>query len=270
MKKISNIALTLALLFSAQLASANHTWSTYHWARTANPFTIKLGDNVSAVWKPILNTASTDWTASSVLDTTIVPGLSNVRTCKPTTGRVEVCNNKYGNNGWLGLASIWASGEHITQGTVKLNDTYFGTPTYNTTAWRNLVSCQEIGHTFGLDHQDTNFNNPNLGTCMDYTNDPTTNQFPNQGDYDQLLCIYDPAKFGQTLTSGPHSCTGTGHLDAVTTVGQKLGSSNADIDHNDVSTWGKAIRFSSDKKSVLFEKDLANDQKVFTFVVWAQ
>ncbi len=32
--------------------------------------------------------------------------------------------------------------------------------------------CQEIGHDFGLDHQDENFNNPNLGTCMDYTNDP--------------------------------------------------------------------------------------------------
>jgi hypothetical protein len=39
--------------------------------------------------------------------------------------------------------------------------------------------CQEVGHTFGLDHQDENFNNTNLGTCMDYTNDPSTNQHPN-------------------------------------------------------------------------------------------
>lgn len=29
------------------------------------------------------------------------------------------------NNGWLGIASISVNGSHITQGTVKLNDTYF-------------------------------------------------------------------------------------------------------------------------------------------------
>src|SRR6187401_2877596 len=77
-------------------------------------------------------------------------GLSSARTCKPTLGRVEVCNSKYGNNGWLGIAQIWASGNHITQGTTKLNDTYFSTSRYNTTAWRNLVSCQEVGHDVGL------------------------------------------------------------------------------------------------------------------------
>src|SRR4029453_1923478 len=61
---------------------------------------------------------------------------------------------------------------------------------YNSNAWRQLVTCQEVGHTFGLDHQDENFTNANLGTCMDYTNDPSTNQHPNQHDYDQLEAIY--------------------------------------------------------------------------------
>jgi hypothetical protein len=28
------------------------------------------------------------------------------------------------------------------------------------------------------------FDNPILGTCMDYTSDPTTNQHPNRHDYD--------------------------------------------------------------------------------------
>jgi predicted Zn-dependent protease len=59
------------------------------------------------------------------------------------------------------------SGSHIVQGTTKVNDTYFNTATYNTRAWRQLVMCQEVGHTFGLDHQDETFNNPNLGSCMD-------------------------------------------------------------------------------------------------------
>ena len=53
--------------------------------------------------------------------------------------------------------------------------------------------CQEIAHDFGLDHQDENFSNPNLGTCMDYTSDPEgppSNEHPNQHDYDQLESIY--------------------------------------------------------------------------------
>ncbi|MBC9002950.1 MULTISPECIES: hypothetical protein [Micromonospora] len=38
------------------------------------------------------------------------------KTCKATAGRVEVCNSAYGNNGWLGIASISVTGgTHITQ-----------------------------------------------------------------------------------------------------------------------------------------------------------
>ena len=53
-----------------------------------------------------------------------------------------------------------------------MNDSYFNTAKYNTPAWRRLVMCQEVTHDFGLDHQDEIFNNANLGSCMDYTNDP--------------------------------------------------------------------------------------------------
>lgn len=27
---------------------ANHSWGGYHWARTSNPFTLKVGDAVNA------------------------------------------------------------------------------------------------------------------------------------------------------------------------------------------------------------------------------
>src|SRR6266705_5365147 len=87
------IALVL-LTFTALtiITSANHSWNGYHWARTSNPFTVKLGDNVSSTWDPILATTSTDWSASSVLDTTIVPGTANPKNCRPTSGTVQVCN----------------------------------------------------------------------------------------------------------------------------------------------------------------------------------
>src|SRR3990170_3861695 len=190
-------AVAVAVTLAAGQLAANHSLGNYHWARTANPFTLAVGDNVSSAWDSYLNTAISDWSASTVLNLAKVAGGTRPRNCKATTGRIEVCNDTYGNNGWLGVARISVSGSHITSGTTKLNDTYFNTVTYNTPAWRRLVMCQEIGHDFGLDHQDENFSNQNLGTCMDYTNDPDgggaygqSNERPNGHDYDQLITIY--------------------------------------------------------------------------------
>jgi hypothetical protein len=185
----------------AGTALATHAWGNYHWARTANPFTLKVGDNVTTTWDGILNTTVSDWSQSTVLDLTKVTGAARGK-CRPTSGRVEVCNGAYGNNGWLGIAQIWATGSHITQGTTRVNDTYFSTSTYNSTAWRNLVMCQEVGHTLGLDHQDENFDNANLGTCMDYTSNPGTNQHPNKHDYDELVIIYSHLDSTTTISAG--------------------------------------------------------------------
>jgi hypothetical protein len=96
------------------VTSANHSWAGYHWARQSNPFTVKLGDNVSGPWESVLGTTASDWSQSTVLDTVIVPGGARPRNCRPTSGRVEVCNDTYGNNGWLGIAQVWISGRaHI-------------------------------------------------------------------------------------------------------------------------------------------------------------
>ena len=64
------------------------------------------------------------------------------------------------------------------------------------------MSCQEVGHTLGLDHEDENFNNANLGTCMGYTKSPSTNQHPNKHDYDQLLSIYSHLTTDSTFYVG--------------------------------------------------------------------
>ena len=189
---------------SASAALANHSWNGYHWARTANPFTLKLGDNLTTSdWKSHLGQTASDWSKSTVLDTTTVAGQSKGR-CRPTAGRDEICNGSYGQNGWLGVATIWlASGSlHITQGTVKVNDTYFSLPQYNNAAEKEHVMCQETGHTLGLDHQDTS--GASLNTCMDYyhntSSTDTKSTTPNQHDYDELVTIYS-------------------HLDSSTTIG---------------------------------------------------
>jgi len=258
-KTQQKILLRCTLLASAALlpavSQADHAWGSYHWARTSNPFTLKLGDNVNSTWDPYLVTASNDWTASSVLNTTIVAGGTTGRKCRPTSGRVEVCNAAYGNNGWLGLAQIWASGSHITQGTAKMNDTYHNNPPYNSAAYRRLVMCQEVAHDFGLDHQDENQTNANLGSCMDYTNDPDgppSNEHPNAHDFDQLVAMYS-------------------HLDSTTTVGSlPFAPSAMHLDFDKPSRWGQLVHQSADQRSAKYELDFGGGNKILTHVFWAE
>lgn len=251
---LSTVLITLAI---TPFAFASHTWGSYHWARTANPFTLKLGDNVSSAWDPYLRTAAADWSQSSVLDMTVVTGasLSNPKYCRAKTGQGEVCNAKYGSNGWLGIAQIYVSSGHITAGIVKLNDTYFNSYSYNKPEWRTLVMCQEVGHILGLGHQDESMSNKNLGTCMDYTNSPLRddgaggNLHPNAHDYSLLETIYQ-------------------HLDTSTTLSQTSAASAPAEVGDDPREWGAEIR--SNGRASVFERNLGNGQKVFTHVFWAE
>ncbi len=218
---------SIAATFVVGSASASHSWGKYHWARTSNPFTIDLGNNTTQPWSGMLSTVSSDWSQSTVLDTRVVSSNKNRTTCDATLGRVEVCNADYGNTGWLGVAQIWIyrGGSHIAQGIVKLNDHYFSgagsSYAYNNSAEELHVICQEVGHTFGLDHQSET--GESLNTCMDYyhntSSSDTQSTHPNQGDYDELLCIYDPTYAHKTLSSGGHKCRGTGHLDSFDSAG---------------------------------------------------
>ena len=236
------------MLGAGSRVEATHSWGGYNWVRTANPFSLQLGDNVSSTWDSYLATTSSDWSVSTVLDTAIVTGITSPKTCKATNGTVQVCSSAYGNTGWLGVAQIWLSGPHIARGTVKVNDTYFNTAKYNTSAWRNLVMCQEVGHTLGLDHQDEVFDNANLGTCMDYTNDPSTNQHPNDHDYEQLVTIY------------------TAHTDLTTTVAAALSTPGGKGAGS--SDWGRRVSGSTKPGTVArYVKDLGDGNLVVTFVI---
>jgi hypothetical protein len=273
-KKVLVVAsLVLFLGVFATVASASHSWGKYHWdistdESIANP--LELGDNVTtSAWDSSLAGASADWNLS-VLKNQVVAGASNSN-CDPTSGRVEVCNGEYGDNGWLGIASIWATrgkSNHIVQGVVKVNDTYFNTPQYDTPAWRNLVMCQEVGHEFGLDHQDENFNNTNLGTCMDYTNDPDgtlfgqlDNQHPNQHDYDEMTAMY--AHLNSPDSGGKPGKGKGGGKGKPSGVG-------ATIDLNNPSAWGRAMKQDAQGKNSLFERDLGNGLVLVTHVIWVQ
>jgi len=213
----------------AVVSYADHSWGGYHWARTANPFTLKVGNNLSSNWQTQFDTALADWSNSSVMDLTGVPG-SGGRNCKMVAGTVQVCNRTYGNNGWLGLASNNTGGTHITQGSAKMNDTYFNTSFYNNPNEKLHVMCQEIGHTFGLDHQSTD--GSSLNTCMDYFSNTgadansTLSTHPNTHDYDELVTIYS-------------------HLDSFTTIAAAAAASTRSEVTEQPETWGQLMRQSA-------------------------
>jgi hypothetical protein len=259
-------AVAAVLVFGSTAMQAHHSWRSYHWARTTSVLSLQVGDNVGSQWDAYLDEAISDWNVSSVLDLNKTTGGTNPATCDPTPGRIEACNGAYGQNGWLGIAQIWITGRtHITQATTKLNDTYFAMATYNTPAWRRLVTCQEIAHDFGLDHQDERNNNTNLGSCMDYTNDPDggaggyssndpSNEHPNAHDFEQLLTIY-----GHTDSFNTSTSTGAAGAAAPSVKARRP----------EAAQWGQLVRTSPDNRVQTYEKDLGNGNRLVTHVFWA-
>ncbi len=177
----------LFALFSVNV-QAGHSWNDYHWARTASPFTLQVVNSTTPEWDYQLNESLVRWSQATVLDATITSADSSTKTrkrCRTAKGKMRVCNAAYGQNGWLGLATIGIdSSGHIDRGSAKVNDSY---DWYWTLEEKNHVMCQEIGHVFGLSHTSTD--GSSQGTCMDYSSD-SSSQWPNQHDLDQLLTQY--------------------------------------------------------------------------------
>lgn len=248
-----HLSLTVLLVLSFAIpAFADHSWGNYHWARQSNPFTLRVVDSNTADWDDRLTEAIVDWGSSSVMNLTREAGDSSTRTrkqCKMVAGKIRSCNASYGFNGWLGLASINISGSHITQATSKMNDSYFNSSSYDEDA-RQHVMCQEIGHGFGLDHQDES--GADLGTCMDYAN-ALDNRSPNAHDYEQLETIYT-------------------HTDSTTTVAALSFDVSAAIDGNadDPSNWGQLMRQSANGRSSVYLQVNRDGSQTLRHVFWTQ
>ena len=183
--------LGVALLPVASLA--DHAWNDYHWARTTNSFDLTVINSTTNDWDEYVSQAIGDWSQSSVLnlveDTSGSTSRKERRQCRGGDGTVRICNLAYGQTGWLGIAGISIdTNSHITTGYTKLNDTYFALSFYNQPNWKLSVTCQELGHDVGLGHQDEDFNNGSLFSCMDYQDPPY--EYANAHDFDQLAVIY--------------------------------------------------------------------------------
>jgi hypothetical protein len=236
------VAFTTAAGLLATPVFAVHSWNNYHWARTSTQIAPPVVDITTSQWTSYVTTAVSDWNQSTVIQSPYSKATGNGRTCKPQAGKILVCNAAYGQNGWLGIASIWLSNGHIAQGTTKLNDTYYGFAQYNTPAWRAAVTCQEIGHDYGLAHQDEDFSTDATSSCMEYTSVPAGNEHPDSHDYNQLLSVYNHTESAAAVPS------------ASNLPSQAIGNTRAD--------WGRQIGHHT------FERDLGNGNKVITDVLF--
>lgn len=248
MRKVFLIGLAVVgLLFSTTIALADNAWGNYHWARTSNPFNLKLEQNLSTTdWRSHLTNVAGDWSKAGVLDTKVVNEVKKGGCTFVYKGKVVVCNANSGRTGWLGLARIWPdSNGHINYAMAQVNDYYFKTAYYNKPNAKRHVLCQEVGHTLGLDHQ--------AGvSCMN-----------------DLAGLFDTAY----ISPDPHDIsmlddTIYGHTDSTSTIAaSSVSSSGKEVGNG--NDFGVAIGRDAKGRPNQFVKDLGNGEKVYTWVTWA-
>jgi hypothetical protein len=269
------------------ISSFGCIWGTFtpftanpHWFRELlrHEVGIKIGNNVSERWNIHLDRAIADWSASSRLNLEKRSGSTNAKHCDFILGRIEVCSADYGDTKWSGLAIPIYFSEHVITGVVLLNDRKFNPldtspeESRRILADRQAVMCQELGHTLGLlFHRDENDSNPNLGTCMDYTNYPggnptgidvnglfginqawnPNNEHPDGADMDRLFRHHD-------------------HFDGVINIDRYVMDALKFIRIPSVQRLGVLKRSTPDKKKQVYALDLGKKMTMVTHVSWAK
>ena len=147
-------ALSFSILFvagflvtTASLVMAGNQWFCWHWPKN----TIAVNTAVGGYWGGVISTEFGQW---------------NSDTCLTITGGSEITADAglYGINGWLGLARLLdydGNTCEIKKAEALMNRSYLDGASYDETDDRH-VTCQEQGHTFGLDHR----KGPRNQTCM--------------------------------------------------------------------------------------------------------
>jgi len=89
---------------------------------------------------------------------------------------------------WRGLSEIVVDGQdQIVSSVVKMNQFYLSR--MGAAVWQYTL-CHEIGHSLGLKHTDENFENIDLRSCMDYTNNFKRSKHPDETNYETLVSMY--------------------------------------------------------------------------------
>jgi len=162
---------------------------TQSWPiRTRDGLNLELVSALEDRWSDEFDMAVSDWDDGN-------PNVLSLSTRIDTTGpncdavdeALKVCNGNFGDTGWLGINEIMTINDYIQSSVAKMNEYYLFNADQDT---RQYTMCHELGHGFGLPHTDENFNNADLGNCMDYTHKHENNLRPDESNFNRLMGLY--------------------------------------------------------------------------------
>jgi hypothetical protein len=249
------IALCLATAANASSKSTD-TYVESNWFRTTDELPIQINHTVTEEWLPAVEAASVEWNKSDRINSPLLFGFSNVDKCSGISGTIQICSAPYGTNGWLGIARIVISGDHIAYGVAKLNDTYFVNAEYNESNWRQWILCRQLGHIYGLTLQNNAQFDQQQSSCMQGKAQGPEQTKPNISDFSALTKQYaEPDAFAKN-------------------IGISLRDSAAGLNESEIieqpKYWGNVVHYDAAGRPDIYEKLVTPSRKVTTMVIWAK
>jgi hypothetical protein len=157
-----------------------------------NGLSLQIVNACSDEWDSFFAEAVKDWDSGNDYGapdalTLTTQKVDRDTTCESVEGLMKVCNNDYGETGWVGINEYVTVNNFIIKSVAKMNEHYLSAAPAEE---RQYVMCHEIGHGFGLPHTDEDFGNTPLGNCLDYTNRFEDNLRPGAVNYQILADKY--------------------------------------------------------------------------------
>jgi len=223
------------------------------WHGREDGLELTLINALTSDWHKIFDKAVSDWNECPALDLSVQTS-SPEKTCSAVDGEMKVCNDFYGFTQWTGLNEVYfeGDGKYIISSVAKMNESYLKEASREE---RQYVMCHEIGHGFGLPHRDENTNNPDLGTCLDYTRNPGNNMSPDETDFSNLIDLY-----GEFSTRRARRISSTNNSNDVS----HFNKINTSRDYKE-----GLLLYQSEKKEI-YELNLGGNIKVVTTVLLAK